>query len=115
MDIKQEIVNHLEWIEGLVSLIDKDEVTQDELKTVTQHDKCALGQWLQSEEASNFKDWPEFEKLVESHEAFHNLAGRLIAAVGKNQEAEAMESKEQLFAMSKKVIGYLHVLQHKKV
>jgi len=115
MDIDQEITNHLEWIEVLVSLIGKNEVSEEELEAVTKHDTCALGKWLQSEESSNFKELPEFEKLVESHEAFHKLAGRLIAAVGNNQEGEAIESEEKFIAMSKKVIGYLHILQTKKV
>ncbi len=114
MDIKQEIANHLEWIEVLVSLIGRDDVSEDELEAVTQHDKCVLGQWLQSEEASTFKDLPEFAELVESHEAFHKLAGRLIAAVGKNQESEAIDLEEKFIAMSKRVIGYLQILQQKK-
>jgi len=114
MDIDQEIANHLEWIEDLVSLIGKDEVTKEELEKITEHDKCELGQWLESEEASDFKELPEFEKLVESHAAFHSFAGRLIAAVGENQESEAIDSEEQFIAMSKQVIGYLQVLQNKK-
>ena len=113
MDIDQEIANHLDWIEVLVPLIGKEKVTEEELEAVTEHDKCALGQWLQSEEASGFRDLPEFEKLVESHEAFHKLAGRLIAAVGANQEGEAIESEEKFIAMSKQVIGYLQILRTK--
>jgi hypothetical protein len=111
MDIKQEITNHLEWIETIASLLDSEEISQEDIQVITQHDKCMLGQWLNSEASMKFKDLPEYEKLIESHEAFHKLAGNLITALQLDKEAEAIESQEQFIEMSQKVIDHLHILQ----
>jgi methyl-accepting chemotaxis protein len=111
MDIKQEITNHLEWIETIASLLGGEEITQEDLQAITQHNKCALGQWLNSEASMKFKDLPEYEKLIESHKAFHKLAGNLITALQLNKEAEVIESQEQFVEMSQKVIDYLHIFQ----
>ncbi len=111
MDIGQEITNHLEWIETIASLLDSEKISREDLQVITQHDKCALGQWLNSEASMKFKDLPEYEKLIESHEAFHKLAGNLITALQLDKEAEAIESQGHFIEMSQKVIGYLHILQ----
>lgn len=111
MDIGQEITNHLEWIETIASLLDSEEISQEDLQAITQHDKCMLGQWLNSEASMKFKDLPEYEKLIESHEAFHKLAGSLITALQLDKEAEAIESQGHFIEMSQKVIDYLHILQ----
>jgi len=111
MDIGKEITNHLEWIEIIVSLLGNEKITDENLHAITQHDKCALGQWLNSEASIEFKDLPEYEKLIKSHEAFHKLAGKLITALQQDNEAKAIESQEQFIEMSQKVIGYLRVIQ----
>lgn len=111
MDIGQEIINHLEWIENIADLLGKEEVVEEELQAITQHNHCALGHWLDSADAQEFKALPEFEQLVSCHEAFHQLAGRLITALHLGNEAEAIETQEQFVEMSQKVIGYLHMLQ----
>ncbi|MEA3302405.1 MAG: CZB domain-containing protein [Pseudomonadota bacterium] len=111
MDIRQEITNHLEWIDAIASLLGNEDIEDEDLQEITQHDKCALGQWLNSEAPIEFGDLPELAKLIESHEAFHKIAGNLITTLQLDKEAEAIESKEQFIEMSKKVIGYLQVLQ----
>jgi methyl-accepting chemotaxis protein len=111
MDIGQEITNHLEWIETIASLLGGDKITQEDLQAITQHDKCALGQWLNSEDSMKFKNLSEYEKLIESHKEFHKLAGNLITALQLDKEAEVIESQELFIEMSKKVIDYLHILQ----
>lgn len=111
MDIGKEITAHLEWIETIVSLLDGQEIAHADLQAITRHDQCELGQWLNSDDSLGFRDLPEYEKLVESHEAFHNLAGDLIAALQMNKEAEAIESQQHFLEMSQKVIDYLHVFQ----
>lgn len=58
-----------------------------------------------------FQDIPGFQKLIESHEEFHKLAGILVSDLQLNSETEAIESHEKLIGMSQKVIDYLHVLQ----
>ena len=111
MDIGQEITNHLEWMETVASLLGSEEITEEELQTISQHDKCKLGQWLDSGDSVNFRDFPEFEMLKESHEEFHKLAGKLIVALQHDNEAEVIETGTQFIETSQKIIGYLRDMQ----
>ncbi|MCB1775221.1 MAG: CZB domain-containing protein [Gammaproteobacteria bacterium] len=113
MDIAQEIDRHLQWIETAVSLIGDQSVTAGDLEEITQHDRCALGQWLNAEGSREFRDLPELELLKDSHEAFHKLAGTLVSAVEGGDESEAMAIQEDFIARSQELIGYLKVLQQK--
>lgn len=113
MDIGQEINQHLEWIETIVSLLGDQDIGDEDIQAVTRHDKCALGQWLDSEASVELGDLPELEKLIESHEAFHQLAGKLIASARRGDEAEAEKSQAQFIGMSREVISYLRIIQEK--
>ncbi|MBG7600989.1 MAG: hypothetical protein IZT60_00390, partial [Gammaproteobacteria bacterium] len=53
----------------------------------------------------------EFEKLIESHDVFHKLAGSLITALQLGKEAKAIELQTQFIEMSQKVINYIQILQ----
>lgn len=112
MDVRQEINNHLDWMESIASLLDSDELTPEELQTITEHDKCKLGIWMNSEDADSYKNMPDYENLRESHDAFHELAGKLIVTLKQNNEKEAIEIGIQFIETSKKVIGYLKSLQN---
>ena len=111
MDIRQEINNHLEWIENVVALIGRETISDEELAEVTRHDRCALGQWLESAEAAEFNEVPELEALKESHDEFHRLAGDLIKAVEAGEESQAVAFEERFVEMSRKVIAHLQALQ----
>lgn len=111
MDIRQEITNHLEWMETIASLLGKEEITEKELDAITHHDKCKLGLWLNSEAAVKFRDLPEYEKLMESHQAFHELAGKLLISLQLDKEADAIEIETQFIETSQTIIGYLQILQ----
>jgi methyl-accepting chemotaxis protein len=111
MDIGKEITNHLEWIETIASLLGSDELTKDDVQAVSRHDKCELGQWLNSEASMEFRNLPEFDKLIQSHDEFHTLAGFLITAYQMGKESEAIETEKKFIEMSKRVINHLHALQ----
>jgi hypothetical protein len=111
VEIAQEIDKHLQWIETVVSLIGDDNVTATDLDQITQHDRCALGQWLNAEGSKKFRDLPELEMLKETHEAFHKLAGELVAAVEAGNESEATASQDSFVAKSQQLIEYLNILQ----
>lgn len=114
MDIRQEIDNHLNWIENIVSLLGRENLSDEELAEVTRHDRCALGHWLESAEAAEFKEVPELEALKESHDQFHRLAGDLIKAVEVGDEAQAVASEEKFVGMSREVIAHLQALQQSR-
>ena len=111
MDLKQEITNHIRWIDSLASLLDSDELTEDKLNAISEHDKCALGKWLISDESKDYQGRPEFKELVDSHKAFHELAGSMVAAVQLDEEAEVLVLQTQFLEESQKVVGYLQQLQ----
>lgn len=111
MDLRNEIINHIEWMDAVASLLGGEMVAEETIQELTQHDKCALGQWLNSEASREFKGLPQFESLIQSHTAFHRLAGNLISAVQLGREADALESHKQFIEESKKVVGYLQTLQ----
>ena len=111
MNLQHEITNHLEWIDTIASLLGSEEITEEALRVITQHDKCSLGQWLNSDASTKFKKLPEFEKLIECHDTFHKLAGSLITALQLGKEAEAIEFQIEFIEMSQKVINYIQILQ----
>ncbi len=111
MNLQREITNHLEWIDTIASLLGSEEITEEALRVITQHNKCSLGHWLNSDASIKFKNLPEFEKLIESHNAFHKLAGSLITSLQLGNEAEAIELQAQFIEMSQKVINYIRILQ----
>jgi len=111
MDLGQEIENHLEWIDGIASLLGAETFTEEDLQKITSHNTCELGQWLSSEGPGLYKETPEFSQLVDSHELFHKLAGELIEAIQTGEENKAVEVKEDFISMSQKVVGYLQLLQ----
>ena len=111
MNLQREITNHLEWIDTIASLLGSEEMTEEALRVITQHNNCTLGHWLYSDASTKFKNLPEFEKLIESHDAFHRLAGSLITALQLGKEAEAIEVQTQFIEMSQKVINYIQILQ----
>lgn len=113
LDIGQEINRHLEWIETVVSLLGSERVSQEDIEDIVQHDRCALGQWLNSRDSEKFKEFLELEALRERHEAFHRMAGELIACLDAGQEEEALEWQDRFIEMSKKVIDSLYLLQEK--
>lgn len=114
MDIRQEIDKHLEWIETVASLFEHEKITPEAQQELSQHDRCALGQWLQSDESAQWKDLPELAQLKEDHEAFHKTAGELIAVLEDGDETRAITLQERLLQKSQKVIGYLQLLEEKE-
>lgn len=111
MDITQEISNHLEWVDSVASLLGNFELLDEDYEEITQHDKCKLGEWLNSAEASVLKDYAEFDALVESHEIFHLLAGALIATAVSGNEEESLGVQQEFLEKSHEVIGHLQNLQ----
>lgn len=114
MDIKQEINQHLEWIEKIAALLGSEEVTQAKIDELTQHDRCELGRWLSAEDSCAYQGYPEFQALIDSHEAFHHIAGALITALEKGEESEALETQAQFIALSQEVIGHLQALEKER-
>lgn len=111
MDLELEITNHIRWIDSLASLLDSEELTEETFSAISEHDKCALGQWLMSKESKSLQGLPEFEKLIESHKLFHELAAEMVEAVQLNQETDVMVLQTQFIEESRKVIDNLRRLK----
>ena len=111
MDIENEITNHLVWIEAIASLLDSEKLVEGDIQEINRHDQCLLGQWLSSEASQAFRGLPEFQRLVDSHQAFHELAAKLIVSLQQGQDSEAIKAHGQFIQSAREVVGYLHVLQ----
>jgi hypothetical protein len=111
MDIAQEIEKHLEWIDAVASLLDDEKLAEEDVRSVSRHDQCELGKWLDSEASQALRGSPEFHKLVASHQAFHDLAGKMILSLQQGRDSEAVEAHGQFIRMSREVIGLLQALQ----
>lgn len=111
MDLSQEIANHLEWMDTVASLINNEKFSEEDLQEISSHDKCDLGQWMESEASQALHGLDEFQKLIESHEAFHKLAGKLIELYQQGKESETLEVEEQFIHMSQEVITHLQMLE----
>lgn len=111
MDIGREIINHLEWIEKIASLLDKDKIDEGEIQAISQHNKCELGQWLETEASQAYRGLEDFRQLVETHDEFHKLAGDFVMAFQSGKEDEALALQKAFIEMSQQVIGYLNALQ----
>jgi len=111
MDLAQEIENHLEWIDSIASLLEVEEFSDVDFEKITDHDTCELGHWLSSEGSELYKSLPEFTELIDSHAAFHKLAGELVAAIKAGDERTAVEVQQDFIRMSQEVVGHLQLLQ----
>jgi hypothetical protein len=111
MNFHQEIEKHLGWIEGVVSLVSGRNISNENIEEISRGDLCALGRWLDSEEAGNAKNPAVFHELKESHQAFHTLAGNLVDALRIGDEAELLRYQDIFFETSRKVIDCLNLLQ----
>jgi hypothetical protein len=111
MVIKQEINQHLEWIEKIASLLGSEEVTQEMIDELSQHDKCELGRWLSAEDSKSYQRFPEFPALIDSHAEFHHLAGKLLKALEQDDEQTALNTEAKFIESSQLVIGYLQALE----
>ena len=110
MDLELEITNHLEWIDTVASLINEESLDESDYKELTDHDHCALGQWMKSEDSSDLWDLEEFKALTLSHEAFHNLAGDMVAFIQQGNEEKALGTEEQFIHASQEVVQHLQAL-----
>lgn len=112
MDIKQEINQHLEWIEKIAELLGSEAITQEKIDELSHHDRCELGRWLRDDAQETYQGFPEFQALIDSHTEFHHLAGELLRALEQEDEAKALVTGRQFIEMSEQVIGYLQALEN---
>jgi hypothetical protein len=104
MEIKREIANHLEWIEGVSELLGSSQLDNDKLAAISRHDQCALGQWLESDEAQDRASPGILNDIRQRHERFHQLAGELIAAAQNNDEQDALALQQAFLETSHHLI-----------
>ncbi|MDD4963613.1 MAG: CZB domain-containing protein [Gallionella sp.] len=89
LNFKTAIEAHLKWKVRLMDVIDGTSTEVINPNIVSHDDQCVLGKWLNGEGERQFKNQPEFQKVVTAHSYFHRCAGHTLALAldGKNQEA----------------------------
>ena len=111
MDLSDEISNHLEWIETIAALLSSEKLSEEDYAEITSHHDCALGHWLDDEAPDELRQSPEFQQLVESHAAFHKMAGDLIDSYQQGKENAALDAEDHFLQLSHEVIEDLQALQ----
>jgi hypothetical protein len=111
MEIEREIAHHLEWIEGVSELLGTSQLDDDKLAAISRHDHCALGQWLESDEARGRASAEMLNDIQRRHGQFHQLAGELITAAQNNEEQDAVALQQAFIETSHQLIVDLTALR----
>ena len=111
MDIGEEIAKHLDWIEKVSSLIGEEGISDEMREEISRHDRCALGAWLDSSEAKQFEASGALKQIRERHDSFHQLAGKLVAAIGDDKDEQAVSIQDEFLQTSRSLIEGLNALQ----
>jgi methyl-accepting chemotaxis protein len=89
MNFEEAVKKHAEWRLKFRIAISKKE--QMDAATIGQDNCCQLGQWLYGEGKTRWGSNPAFQKVLDTHKAFHVQAGQIAGLInaGKYTEAEA--------------------------
>jgi hypothetical protein len=113
LDFDQEIDNHLQWIDNVATLLNNENLDADEMRELTRHDHCSLGQWMASSQADTLRQTEAFRLLEESHQHFHHAAGDLVVALQQDNEQAAMQAQDRFLQLSQQVVEHLALLREK--
>ena len=110
MNLEREISDHLEWIDAVASLLGEEQIPAERLQVISSHDSCSLGKWLQSDAPGELRASAEFDRLTESHERFHQLAGTGRPMMAWLADlADLLQFAVVVFAGGRKQLGILFV------
>lgn len=90
MDLDQGLEQHIKWKTVLRRYIDAPTAAPLDAETIERSDRCELGRWILTEGA-RFSDNAEFQKLRETHAAFHQCAAEVVRRVQANDTSGAKE------------------------
>lgn len=99
--------DHILWVQRVFNLL----MGYDSLDSVTTHQECRLGRWVNNDAPEQCRKHSAFRVLQSPHEAVHDAAKEALEAhkSGNSQNAEAAFMR--LRQESKKVIECLNTLQ----
>lgn len=87
MELQDALVSHLDWKVRLrTALADRQSVNLD---AASDHEHCALGQWLRGEASVRFGHLASYHACCDLHEQFHLEAGQVVRCIDEQREAEA--------------------------
>jgi methyl-accepting chemotaxis protein len=100
---------HNSWKDKLKNAIEGGEIP-DETK-VSADNNCDFGKWLYSD-ALRFKEYPEYQILIDRHAEFHKNAGAIIRAIiqGRKDEALSKLESDEYMKLSDNIISALKAL-----
>jgi len=111
-EVAKAIGTHIMWRSRLFTAIQSGESTLTPA-IAERDDLCELGKWLLLEASAKVKGSPRYEKCLDLHRHFHQVAGRVLtlALSGKRNGAQkAMEGGSELSSASSALVKELTAL-----
>lgn len=100
MNLEESLNSHADWKEKFLSAIHSREQLDSE--SISSERCCKLGKWLFGEAIHLHGTQRSYQRLVQTHAAFHYEAGRVARLINEKQytEAEAQMSPNTPLALS---------------
>jgi len=99
-------VEHRHWVKQLEAWLSGE---ADHTPVMDAH-RCQLGQWVDNEGHAQFAGRPEFQALLEHHEALHQAGRAAIAARDKGEAEVARAILGDIYKERDRVVSALRVL-----
>lgn len=111
MNIEEAISSHKQWKLMVESLFREERTFQVAPSILIKDNLCKLGQWIYSDESSEFSDSHFFEVLRIAHREFHKLAGTILRLYEEGDIEEAEKHLGKFQETSETVINLLNKLK----
>lgn len=109
LDFSTVIMQHQSWVARVRAMLDgTGTIDRGEL---TDHHKCRLGLWIDSDASAEYRSLADFEPLLSAHERLHALVREIVEIHERGDRAGADLKYPELIGLSKQVVGYLDALR----
>ena len=113
--INDAIKSHSDWNHTLKKYLNCSENRLDP-KKIAPDNLCDLGIWLYSKGKKNYRNFPEFQELVDCHKSFHLCASELVEKANNDpslSEEINIGAKSQFRKLSNQIVALLMQLRRK--
>ncbi|MCG8710240.1 PAS domain-containing protein [Brenneria sp. 4F2] len=110
LDIGQAITTHRQWRVTLRNAINRKLVLDPK---AGRGDSCALGAWLNGAGKAQLGGTPEYEALVNAHQAFHAEVGSVVELINRKNMSEAehkLANGQPLYDIGQKLVRSIRAL-----
>ncbi len=103
LDVNAARLNHVMMVHNLEGAFNR----LSRGKHVLTADECGLGLWMDAMDQTDFHNDPGFETLDTTHRAFHDLSGRTLRALHRQDYREADKDYQVVIELSRDIVRQL--------